>query len=211
MRPIHVDHKCTLKYFPCLSQPCTSHDIKFDLRPFFPRDKCKVPSLNQLIQHILKCHLNSTKIYIFTVSADFKMVAHIRSLVFPIYILIWNCFLNLYTKIVIWWKINPRRPKNNLPNISTQARPFGKGGRGWKNSIWNCFSNLKAKIANWWKFQQPSYKNTWVSFVHLWRRPIGRCGLPWAKTAAASKWPLRTTWALLFWCTWPAAADWTTS
>ena len=47
------------------------------------------------------------------------------------------------------------------------------------------------------------------SFVHLWRRPVGRCGLPWAKTAAASKWPLRPTWALLFWCTWPAAADWT--
>ena len=25
----------------------------------------------------------------------------------------------------------------------------------------------------------------------------------------SSKWPLRTTLALLFWCTWPAAADWT--
>ena len=37
-----------------------------------------------------------------------------------------------------------------------------------------------------------------LSFVHLDQRPIGRCGLPWAKTAAASKWPLRATWALLF-------------
>ena len=47
------------------------------------------------------------------------------------------------------------------------------------------------------------------SFVHLDQRPIGRCKLPWAKTVAASKWPLRTTWALLFWHTWPAEANWT--
>ena len=51
--------------------------------------------------------------------------------------------------------------------------------------------------------------NHHISFVHLEQSPIGRCGLPWAKTAPASKWPLRTTWALLFWHTWPAAANWT--
>ena len=49
------------------------------------------------------------------------------------------------------------------------------------------------------------------SFVHQDQSPIGVCGLSWAKTAAASKWPLQATWALLFCCTWPAAADWTTS
>ena len=36
------------------------------------------------------------------------------------------------------------------------------------------------------------------SFVPLEQSLIGRCGLPWAKTAAESKWPLRTTRALLF-------------
>ena len=36
-----------------------------------------------------------------------------------------------------------------------------------------------------------------------------RSRLSWAKTAAASKWPLPATCALLFWYTWPADADWT--
>ena len=36
-----------------------------------------------------------------------------------------------------------------------------------------------------------------------------RATVAWAKTAAASKWPLRTTWTLLFWHTWPAEANWT--
>ena len=33
-------------------------------------------------------------------------------------------------------------------------------------------------------------RNIRLSFVHLEQSPIGRCGLPWAKTAAATKWPL---------------------
>ena len=36
-----------------------------------------------------------------------------------------------------------------------------------------------------------------------------RATVAWAKTAAESKWHLRATFALLFWCTWPADADWT--
>ena len=62
-----------------------------------------------------------------------------------------------------------------------------------------------------WKLYTPHcfFKQHNLSFVNLDQSPIGVCGLPWAKTAAASKWPLRATCALLFWCTWPADADWT--
>ena len=35
--------------------------------------------------------------------------------------------------------------------------------------------------------------NEFYSFVHLEQSPIGSCWLPLAKTAAASKWPLRAT------------------
>ena len=58
-------------------------------------------------------------------------------------------------------------------------------------------------------------------FIQLWiclklrssrsasNRPLRATVAAWAKTAAASKWPLCATWALLFWHTWPAAANWT--